>query len=96
VNERTAKYFAYGFATASALLVPVASFINMTPLNSTVFAGGTLVMVYFAANPRLLLADRVGRTEVVRAGLAIPFALYLGSLLMIIGALEAVVRNRAT
>jgi hypothetical protein len=96
VSERTAKYFAYGFATVSALLVPVTSFINMAPLNSTVFAGGTLVMVYLASNPRLLVADRVEQREVVRAGLAIPLALYLGTLLMIIGVLEAVARSRAT
>jgi hypothetical protein len=96
VNERTAKYVAYGFATVSALLVPVTSFVNMAPLNSTVFAGGTLVMVYLAANPRLLIANRAEHKEVVRRGLAIPLALGLGTLLMVIGVVEAVVRSRAT
>ena len=96
MNERTAMYIAYGFAAVSALGVPAASLVNMAPLNATLFAGGTLVMIYFAANPRLLVASRPEYDESVRRGLEIPLVLVLGALLMIIGAVEAIVRSRAT
>jgi len=96
MNERKAKYIASGFATVSALLVPVASFINMSPLNTTGLAGATLVMVYFAANARLLVTSRAEWREVLRHGTAIPIAFILGALLMVIGVIEAVATSRAT
>jgi hypothetical protein len=96
MNERTARYIAYGFAAVSALGVPATSLANMAPLNATLFAGATLVMIYFAENPRLLVASRQEYDESVRRGLAIPLVLVLGALLIIIGVVEAIVRSRAT
>lgn len=95
MNERTAKYIAYSFAAVSALGVPAASWVNMAPLNATLFAGATLVMIYFAANPRLLVVSRPEYDESVRRGVAIPLVLVFGALLIIIGAVEAIVRSRA-
>jgi hypothetical protein len=91
MNERRAKTIAHVFATVSAAGVPFASFVNMAPLNPTLFAGAALVMIYFAANPQLLVVSRSQYEEAVRRGLIIPSALVLGATLMVIGAIQSVI-----
>jgi hypothetical protein len=96
MSERTAKYVASGFAAVAALGVPVASLVDMTPLNATALAGATLVMVYFAANPQLLVTPRAEWRDVSSRGTNARIAFVLGALLIIIGVIEAVVTSRAT
>ncbi len=96
MNERTAKYVASGFAAVAALFVPVAALVDMRPLNATALAGATLVMVYFAANPQLLVTPRANWQEVSRRGTNARIAFVLGALLIIIGLIETVVTSRAT
>lgn len=96
MNERTAKYVASGFAAVTALFVPVATLVDMRPLNATALAGATLVMVYFAANPQLLVTPRAGWQEVSRRGTNARIAFALGALLIVIGLIESVVASRAT
>lgn len=96
MNERTARYVASGFAAVSALFVPIASLIDMRPLNATALAGATLVMVYFAANPQLLVTPRTQWREVSRRGTSARISFVLGALLIIIGLIQAVVTSRAT
>lgn len=95
MNERTAKYVASGFAAASALFVPIASFVDMRPLNPTALAGATLVFVYFAANPQLLVTPRTEWQQVSRRGTNARIAFVLGALLIVLGVIEAVVTSRA-
>ncbi len=54
MTERGTKIVIYVFAVGSALFVPLSSYIKIGVLTPTMYAGVTLVMVYFAANPRLL------------------------------------------
>jgi hypothetical protein len=68
MSERTAKYVASAFAVVSALLAPVAYLVDMSPLNVTAVAGATLVLVYFAANPQLLVTPRAEWQQVSRRG----------------------------
>jgi hypothetical protein len=97
VNERTANRVVYGFTVLSALLVPVSSLIEIPLLSPTFFAGGTLVMIYLVANPRLLLVTtRSEREGLIREGTAIRIALYLGGLLMTTGLILAGVKISAT
>ena len=96
MNERTAKYIASGFAVVAALLVPVVSLVDMHPLNATAVSGATLVIVYFSANPQLLVTSRARWQEVSRRGTSARIAFVLGALLMIIGFIQAAVASRAT
>jgi hypothetical protein len=96
MDERTAKYVASGFAAVAALFVPVVSFVDMRPLNATAVAGATLVIVYFAANPQLLVTPRAEWQAVSRRGTNARIAFILGAILMIIGIIQAVVSSRAT
>jgi len=96
MNERTAKYVASGFAAVAALFVPVVSFIDIRPLNATATAGATLVFVYFAANPQLLVTPRAEWQQVSRRGTNARIAFVLGTILMIIGFIQAVMTSRAT
>jgi 4-hydroxybenzoate polyprenyltransferase len=96
MTERTAKYVASVFAAVSAVLAPLAYVVDIRPLNATAVAGATLVLVYFAANPQLLVTPRMQWEDVSRRGTRVRIAFALGALLMIIGIVEAVVRSRAT
>jgi hypothetical protein len=96
MSERTAKYVASAFAAVSALFVPIASLVDMRPLNPTALAGATLVIVYFAANPQLLVTPRAEWQQVSRRGTNARIAFVLGALLIIIGLIKAVVTSRAT
>jgi hypothetical protein len=96
MNERTAKYVASGFAAVAALFVPVVTLVDMRPLNTTAVAGATLVFVYFAANPQLLVTPRAEWQQVSRRGTNARIAFVLGAILMIIGFIQAVVIGRAT
>ena len=87
MTEKSAKYAIATFAFVSEVLVPVSELLDMAPLNPTVFAGATLVLLYLNANPQLLLSTRSETKEHLRRGVAIPLALYLGGLLMILGLL---------
>ena len=91
-----ARCAASGFAAVAALLVPVAYVVDMSPLNTTALAGATLMLIYFAANPQLLVTPRAEWQAVSRRGTKVWIAFGLGALLMIMGVLEAVVRSRAT
>jgi len=96
MNERTAKYVASGFAAVAALFVPVVTLVDMRPLNTTAVAGATLVFVYFAANPQLLVTPRAEWQQVSRRGTNARIGFFLGAILMIIGFIQAVVTGRAT
>lgn len=96
MNERTAKHIASGCAAVAALLVPVVSLVDMRPLNATAVSGATLVIVYFAANPQLLVTSRAQWQEVSSRGTNARIAFVLGALLMLIGLIQAVVASRAT
>jgi hypothetical protein len=93
MTERTAKYVVCGFAVLNAFLVPTAQFVNLSPFNSTFFAGGTLVSVYLAANPRLLVANRDESKQTIRQETTLPIALVLGSILMLLAIAQAVIRG---
>jgi len=92
MNERRTKIAIHVFAVGSALLIPLSAFVETGPLTPTIYAGITLVMVYFAANPKLLNASRSEWKNTVKQGPAIPIALALGVVLIIIGIVEAGVR----
>ena len=96
MNERTAKYVASVFAAVAALFVPVVTLVDMRPLNTTAVAGATLVFVYFAANPQLLVTPRAEWQQVSRRGTNARISFVLGAILMIIGFIQAVVTGRAT
>ena len=96
MSERTAKYVASGFATVAALLVPVVSSVDMRPLNATAVSGATLVFVYFAANPQLLVTSRANWQAVSGRGTTTKVAFVLGAVLLVIGIIQAVVASRAT
>lgn len=89
MTERSAKNVASAFAFVSALLIPIAPFLGVPVLTPTLFGGSTLVMIYLIANPRLLIGSHAEQRQVVRSGPAVPIALVLGILLMIIGLLQA-------
>lgn len=94
MTERAARYVAAGFAIACALLMPVAFFVDVSPLNATALAGATLVLAYFAANARLLVTSRAEWRERLRRGTRVPVAFYLGALLMIFGIIQALITSR--
>ena len=96
MNERQAKIVITVIAVGSALLVPLSEFIEMGPFNPTVYAGSTLVAVFFAANPKLLISSWEEHKEITRKGYATPITLYLGALLMAVGFVVEVFRNGAT
>jgi vacuolar-type H+-ATPase subunit I/STV1 len=96
VNERRAKIAITVIAVVSALLIPLSAFIEMGPFNSTVYAGWTLVAVFLSANPKLLVSAWKENREVAEKGYAVLIALYLGSLLMLLGFVVQVLSNDAT
>ena len=96
MTERGTKIVIYVFAVGSALFVPLSSYIKIGVLTPTMYAGVTLVMVYFAANPRLLNSSRAEWKDEIQQGPAAPIALFLGILLVIIGVIEAGVNIVAT
>ena len=96
MSASTAKYLAAAFAVVSALGAAVALIVDMRPLNTTAFAGATLVLVYFAANPQLLVTSRAEWQQVSRRATNVRIAFVLGALLIIIGVIEAVMTSRAT
>jgi len=63
----------------------------MRPLNATAVAGATLVLVYFAANPQLLITPRAEWQAVSGRGTNARIAFVLGAILMIIGLIQALV-----
>jgi hypothetical protein len=83
------------FTITSAILVPASTLVDLS-LNPTVFAGGTLAMLYLTANPQLLLATPAESKELIRRGPVLPLALYLGGLLMIVGLFISWIAPRAT
>jgi hypothetical protein len=93
MTEGAARYIAAGFAITSALLMPVAFFVDVSPLNATALAGATLVLVYFAANARLLVISRAEWRERLRDGTRIRIAFYLGAVLMVCGIIQAIVTS---
>ncbi len=96
MTEGSAKYVANGFAVVSALLVPVASYVNIAPLTPTCFAGAAMVMIYVAANPKLLTISRSEWRGIASRGTVAPIAFVLGALLMVIGLIEGGIRGSAT
>jgi hypothetical protein len=96
MSERAAKYVAAAFAAMTALGSAIALIVDMRPLNTTAFAGATLVMVYFAANPKLLVTSRAEWQQVSRRATNARIAFVLGALLIIFGLIEAVMTSRAT
>ena len=92
MTERGTKIAIYVFAVGSALFVPLSAYLKIGVLTPTVYAGFTLVMVYFAANPKLLNSSHSEWKKENQQGTAIPIALFLGVLLMIIGVIEAGVK----
>ena len=89
MNERKTKIAIHICTIGMALLVPISAYIKIGPLTPTIYAGFTLVMVYFAANPKLLNASKVEWKAIIRQGPAAPIALFLGIMLVIIGVVEA-------
>jgi len=96
VNERKTKISMHVFTIGMALLVPLSTYIKIGPLTPIIHAGFTLIMVYFAANPKLLNASKTDWKDIVHQGPAAPISLFLGIMLVIIGIIEAGVRVRAT
>ena len=89
MNERSTRIAIQIFAVGSALLVPISASMQIGPLTPTMYAGITLLMVYFAANPKLLNASRSEWKKAIQQGPVVPIALALGVMLMIIGIIEA-------
>ena len=96
MNERKTKIAIHIFTIGMALFVPISAYIKTGPLTPTIYAGFTLVMVYFSANPKLLNATKAEWKAIVHQGPAAPIALFLGIMLVIIGIVEAGVRGSAT
>lgn len=96
MTERGTKLAIYVFAVGSALFVPLSAYMKIGVLTPTIYAGFTLIMVYFSANPKLLNSSHSERKEETQQGPAIPIALFLGAELMIIGVIEAGVKIAAT
>ena len=96
MNERKTKIAINVFTIGVALFVPLSAYLKIGPFTPTVYAGFTLVMVYFAANPKLLNASKAEWKIIVHQGPAAPIALFLGIMLVIIGIVEAGVRFSAT
>ena len=96
MNERKTKTVINVFTIVSALFVPISAYIKIGPLTPTIYAGSTLVMVFFAANPKLLNASRPEWKAIIHQGPAAPIALFLGAMLVILGIIEAGVRSGAT
>ena len=96
MTERGTKIAIYVFAVGSALFVPLSAYMEIGVLTPTVYAGFTLVMVYFSANLKLLNSSQSEWEKETKQGPAIPIALFLGVALMIIGVIEAGVKLVAT
>jgi hypothetical protein len=96
MTERGTKIAIYVFAVGSALFVPLSTYMKIGVLTPTMYAGFTLVMVYFSANPKLLNSSHSEWKEETQKDPAIPIALFLGVALMIIGVVEAGVKIVAT
>ena len=94
--ERKTKVAIHTFTIGMTLFVPISAYIKIGPLTPTIYAGFTLVMVYFAANPKLLNASRAEWKAIIHQGPATPVALFLGIMLVIIGIVEAGVRISST
>ena len=84
------------FAVGSALFIPLSAHMKIGVLTPTIYAGFTLVMVYFSANPQLLNTSHSEWRKETQQSPAIPIALFLGVGLMIIGVIEAGVKIVAT
>ena len=96
MTERGTKIAIYVFAVGSALFVPLSGYMKIGVLTPTIYAGFTLVMVYFSANPKLLNSSHSEWKKETQQGPAIPIALFLGVVLMVIGVVEAGVKIVAT
>ncbi len=96
MTDRGTKIAIYVLAIGSALLVPLSGHMKIGVFAPTIYAGFTLVMVYFSANPKLLNSSHSEWKKETQKGPAIPIALFLGAVLMIIGLIEAGVEAVAT
>ena len=96
MNERRTKIAIHVFATGMALLIPLSASFQIKLFTPTIYAGFTLVMVYFAVNPKLLNASPREWKAIIRQEPVAPIALFLGIMLVIIGIVESGVRASAT
>lgn len=91
MSKRGTTIAIYIFIIGSALQIPISGLMKTGPFTSTMYAGITLVMLYFLANIELLNAPHSDWKSKLQKGAKIPIALYLGALLMVIDFVLAVV-----
>jgi len=84
MTERGSRIAIAIFTIGTAILIPASTLPGM-PFNPTIYAGFTLINLYLMANQKLLVVSHTERNDLIRRGMSIPIALYLGIFLEIVG-----------
>lgn len=86
MTERMARRVLSVLTVSAAIGIP-ASALYPFGLNPTLLAGATIGLLYLCANPQLLTSNFAESRKIVKSGVSLLLAPYLGALLMLIGLL---------